>query len=117
MIANKEQAGTPTCAALILWTSHGWLYRMGERSEGIDVVDTLDWSIIPAENLVAACQGAANGGGSVLLYASSAVKGKTLLRALEVGVDGVILRTDSVAEVCCSRRKSMRTEIQRKTGE
>lgn len=60
------------------------------------VVDGRDWSIIPAENLVATCQGR---GGSALLYAATAEDARTLLTALEVGVDGVVLRTDSVAEV------------------
>ena len=60
------------------------------------IVDARDWSIIPAENLVAICQGQ---GRRVVLYASTAEDAKTLLAALEVGVDGVVLRTDSLDEV------------------
>jgi 3-dehydroquinate synthase class II len=60
------------------------------------VVDSTGWSIIPAENLVAAFQGTAT---NVLLWATTASEARTLLGALERGVDGVVLKTDSVQEV------------------
>lgn len=68
---------------------------------GTIVVDATDWSIIPAENLVAAAQ--AGGGSSrlqLLMVASTAADARTLLGALEKGVDGVVLATDDVAQVC-----------------
>lgn len=67
---------------------------------GIIVVDATDWSIIPAENLVAAAQaGSGSSGLQLLMVASTAADAQTLFGALEKGVDGVVLATDDVAQV------------------
>eukprot|EP00892_Ulva_mutabilis_P012579 jgi/Ulvmu1/9694/UM055_0032.1 len=64
------------------------------------VVDTTDWSIIPAENLVAAAQaGTGNGGLQLLMLASNAFDAVTLFGALEKGVDGVVMASDDVGQV------------------
>ena len=93
--------------------------QAGAPGAPIDIVDATDWSIIPAENLVASCQAHA-GSAPVLVYAATAADARTLLTALEVGVDGVVLRTDDLAEVrlppapslmlaaadlCCAQRR------------
>lgn len=54
-------------------------------------------AVIPAENLVAAFQQQPL---QVLVYADSYQNGRVLLEALETGVDGVVLRTADVKEVC-----------------
>ena len=59
------------------------------------VVDATEWSIIPAENVIAA----AGAHSEVLFYADTAADVHTLLQALEAGVHGVVLRTDSPVEV------------------
>lgn len=62
--------------------------------------------IIPAENLVAAYQ--ANPGAALLAVAPDCAAGRVMLEALEAGTDGVLLQTDSPAEVrgqvlhCCT---------------
>ena len=53
--------------------------------------------IIPAENLVAAYQ--ANPGATLLAAAPDCAAGRVMLEALEAGTDGVLLQTDSPAEV------------------
>lgn len=53
--------------------------------------------IIPAENLVAVYQ--QNGGATLLAATPDAASGRVMLEALEVGTDGVLLCTDSPAEV------------------
>ncbi|EFN55575.1 hypothetical protein CHLNCDRAFT_23378 [Chlorella variabilis] len=53
--------------------------------------------IIPAENLVAAYQ--RNSGATLLAAAPDCAASRVMLEALEAGTDGVLLRTDSPAEV------------------
>ncbi|KAL4423284.1 hypothetical protein ABPG77_004553 [Micractinium sp. CCAP 211/92] len=65
--------------------------------EGFVVMDAEDWQIIPAENLVAAYQH--NPRATLLAAARDAASGRVMLEALEAGTDGVLLRTDSPAEV------------------
>ena len=57
--------------------------------------------VIPAENLVAARQAATAGPCPLQLFAtaSCAAEARLMLEALEVGVDGVLLRGDSAEEV------------------
>ena len=50
----------------------------------------------PAENLVAACQGKP---ARLLGVARTSTDARVLLEALEVGMDGVVLRTDNSMEV------------------
>ena len=61
--------------------------------------------IIPAENLVAAFQG--NSRATLLAAAPDCAASRVMLEALEAGTDGVLLQTDSPAEVrdaavCCA---------------
>jgi 3-dehydroquinate synthase class II len=60
------------------------------------LVEASDWTIIPAENLVAASQ---NRSGKLFGIASDAAAARVLLEALEVGVDGVVLAPSNPAEV------------------
>lgn len=60
------------------------------------IVDASDWKIIPLENIIAKLQGR---GTKIYAYASSAQEVRTLLNVLQLGVDGVILETDSIASV------------------
>ncbi|KAL4858177.1 3-dehydroquinate synthase [Chlorella vulgaris] len=75
--------------------------RAAEREaatvQGVVVMDASDWQIIPAENLVAAYAG--NTGATLLAAAPDCASGRTMLEALEAGTDGVLLQTDSPAEV------------------
>ncbi|KAL4436765.1 hypothetical protein ABPG75_003904 [Micractinium tetrahymenae] len=66
-------------------------------AEGYVVMDASDWQVIPAENLVAAYQH--NPRATLLAAAPDAASSRVMLEALEAGTDGVLLRTDSPAEV------------------
>jgi hypothetical protein len=62
--------------------------------------------IIPAENLVAAYQH--NTGATLLAAAADCAGGRVMLEALQAGAAGVLLRTDSPAEVSgwvCARTR------------
>lgn len=63
---------------------------------GYTVTDSTDWQIIPAENLVAAFQALP---GTLLAVAADATACRVMLEALEVGTDGVVLATESPADV------------------
>lgn len=100
-----------------------WHGRAGEccsHPKHAAVVESLNASpapppvqIIPAENLVAAYQ--ANPGAALLAVAPDCAAGRVMLEALEAGTDGVLLQTDSPAEVrgqvlhCCTE-SALRTE-------
>ncbi len=60
------------------------------------VVDANDWKIIPLENIIAKLHKSKT---KVYTTASSSKEVKTMFSVLELGVDGVILSTDSEAEV------------------
>ncbi|MBU7004066.1 MAG: 3-dehydroquinate synthase II [Theionarchaea archaeon] len=60
------------------------------------VVDCQDWTVIPLENLVAACQ---KTGCQLMATVSSAEDAETALGVLERGVDGVVLQTRDVEQV------------------
>jgi 3-dehydroquinate synthase class II len=60
-------------------------------------VDATDWSIIPAENLVAT-KAAVAADLEIVMAARSAADTAALLGALEAGVDGVLLATDNANE-------------------
>lgn len=60
------------------------------------VVDASDWKIIPLENIIAKLHKSST---KVYTTASSSKEVKTMFSVLELGVDGVILSTDSEEEV------------------
>lgn len=64
-------------------------------------VETTDWKIIPLENIIAELHGA-----KTKVYATAAELGevKMLFSVLELGVDGVLLKTDQIEDV----RKAMK---------
>jgi len=59
-------------------------------------VETSDWKIIPLENIIAELHGA-----KTKVYTTAAELGevKMLFSVLELGVDGVVLKTDNIEEV------------------
>ena len=66
------------------------------ETEDVVVMDATDWMVIPAENLVASF---ASAPAKVLAYATNAADARLMLEALEIGTDGVVLRTDDWEEV------------------
>ena len=54
-----------------------------------------DWKIIPLENLIAACKGKAK----LIAVVGSAEETRLALQTMEIGVDGVLLQTQSASEV------------------
>ena len=58
------------------------------------------WSIIPAENIIAAInQGRESSSPCLLMVVDSAEEGRLMLEALQIGVDGIVLRTACEQEV------------------
>ena len=74
--------------------------REASEANGVVVMEAADgaWSIIPAENLVAAFAGNANAG-TLMASVSDATEARVMLEALETGVDGVVLRTNDPSDV------------------
>ncbi len=63
--------------------------------EDLVVLDAQDWKIIPAENMIASYQPTRT---RLLAVVSTSMEAKVLLETLEVGTDGVVLRTPSPSE-------------------
>lgn len=60
--------------------------------QGLVIVETPDWTIIPLENIIAA-------GGKVMAVVRNAEEALTAVQTLEHGVEGVVLATDSPTEI------------------
>ncbi len=65
------------------------------------VVRTADWKIIPLENLIAVFQGS---GTRLLAEVRTAAEAKLFFETMEVGVDGILLRSSSPRDVAAVRR-------------
>ena len=66
------------------------------------IVDALDWKIIPLENIIAKLQ---KSGTKIYAMANNASEVRTMFSILELGVDGVILRTNDIREVERSKKQ------------
>ena len=66
------------------------------------IVEASDWKIIPLENIIAKLQKSRT---KVFATAKSSQEVATLFAVLELGVDGVILSTDSIEEVDRARQQ------------
>lgn len=66
------------------------------RADEYVLVSTTDWKVIPLENLVAAFQ---SGTAKLLAEIATAAEAGLFLDTLEIGVHGVVLRTDDPAEI------------------
>jgi len=80
--------------------------------KGLDylVINCPDWKIIPLENLIAKARGKA----VILAQATSLDEARVALETLEIGVDGIILKPSSVAEVeaASSLLKGVKTRLE-----
>ncbi|MCP4762676.1 MAG: 3-dehydroquinate synthase II [archaeon] len=79
------------------------------------IVKALDWTVIPFENLIAELSTE-----DILLYADvdSTEEAKLLLKTLEIGVDGIILRPSSANEILDLKKATGgSTKIELKTAE
>jgi 3-dehydroquinate synthase II len=65
---------------------------------GVDyiIIKTLDWRVIPLENLIAKAHG---GKSKLIAEVATAQDAKVVLEALELGTDGVLLRTSNPNEL------------------
>ena len=77
------------------------IVQAAEAGSRIVVVETSDWKIIPLENIIAKLH---KFGTRVYATAKNVNEMRTLFGVLELGVDGVILATNSVDEVNESRK-------------
>jgi 3-dehydroquinate synthase II len=72
------------------------IHRASERGAEFVIVDAPDWKIIPLENIIARLHDSKT---KVFATAKNSQEVATLFSVLELGVDGVILSTDSEEEV------------------
>ena len=70
--------------------------NISERGANFVIIDVEDWKIIPLENIIAALQKTNT---EIFAIAKSVDEVKTLFSVLELGVDGVIIETDSEDEI------------------
>jgi 3-dehydroquinate synthase II len=82
--------------------------RASESGAEIVIVDASNWKIIPLENIIAKLH---NSKTKVFATAKSSHEVATLFAVLELGVDGVILSTDSEDEVYKARQQLTTTRI------
>ena len=76
--------------------------RASQAGAEFVIVDTLNWKIIPLENIIAKLHKSKT---KVFATAKSSKEVETLFAVLELGVDGVILSTDSQDEVDKARQE------------
>ena len=64
---------------------------------GVDfvIINCLDWRVIPLENLIAKGRGKS----TLIAEVNTAEDAKVVLEALELGTDGVLLKTSNLAEL------------------
>jgi 3-dehydroquinate synthase II len=82
--------------------------RAAENGAELVIVDAPNWKIIPLENIIAKLH---NSKTKVFAAAKSSQEVVTLFSVLELGVDGVILSTDSEEEVEKARRELRSTKF------
>ena len=78
------------------------------------IIDLDDWRIIPLENAIASLQ---NTGTEIFAVAKSIEEVETLFTVLELGVDGVIMSTNSEEEIVRARNIIKKTSFQIKIAE
>ncbi|KAG0586061.1 hypothetical protein KC19_2G060800 [Ceratodon purpureus] len=74
------------------------------------VINDLDWQIIPPEDVVAAFQGRRT---NLFATATTASDAQVYLEALEVGMDGVVLHTENIAEIGALRDYLAKKKIEK----
>ncbi len=78
------------------------------------IIDLDDWRIIPLENVIASLQ---NTGTEIFAVAKSIEEVETLFTVLELGVDGVLMSTNSEEEVVRARNIVKKSSFQIKIAE
>ena len=69
--------------------------RAAELQVDFIIISTLDWRVIPLENLIAKAHG---GKSKLIAEVATAEDAKVVLEALELGTDGVLLKTSNADE-------------------
>ena len=78
------------------------------------IIDLDDWRIIPLENVIASLQ---NTGTEIFAVAKSIEEVETLFTVLELGVDGVLMSTNSEEEIVRARNIIKKSSFQIKIAE
>jgi len=78
------------------------------------IIDLDDWRIIPLENVIASLQ---NTGTEIFAVAKSIEEVETLFTVLELGVDGVLMSTNSEEEIARARKIIRKSLFQIKIAE
>ncbi len=96
-MASLRGEGRPVCVKATVQKREDEERALRAVEAGADflLVACPDWKVIPMENLIAKVRGKAK----LLAEVSSAAEARVALETLELGVDGILLKTQSISEV------------------
>jgi len=96
-VAELKKEGKKTAYRVIIKGKEDENSAAKAADLGVDyvVIDCLDWRVIPLENLIARGRGKS----TLLAEVTTAEDAKIVLEALELGTDGVVLKTADVTEL------------------
>ncbi len=101
-VKRVKEVGTPTCARFYVRERSDEMAVVKTAEVGVDyiIVSCPDWKVIPLENLIAKIHGRSR----LLAEVSSSQEAKLALETLELGADGVVLKTSDPKEVLATER-------------
>jgi 3-dehydroquinate synthase II len=96
-IETLKSLKKPLCLRLMVKDRGGEAKAVEAADRGVDSIIILcpDWKVIPIENLIAETRGKTK----LLAEVSNSKEAEVALEALELGVDGVVLKTDNPKEI------------------
>jgi 3-dehydroquinate synthase II len=96
-VADLKKEGKKTAYRVIIKGKEDENNAAKAADLGVDyvIIDCLDWRVIPLENLIAKGRGKS----TLLAEVTTAEDAKIVLEALELGTDGVVLKTADMAEL------------------
>jgi len=107
-LAKAKAAGKPVAVRVVVKSAEDVKESIRAANFSVDyiIVHCLDWKVIPLENLIANAKGKSK----LLAEASSFEEAKLALEILELGVDGVVLKTfnpDELAKAAYMVKKQL----------
>lgn len=118
MINQIERLKTqkkPLCLRILIKDRRDEAKAVEAAERGVDyiIVVCQDWKIIPLENLIAKTRGKTK----ILAEVSNSKEAKIALEVLELGVNGVVLKTENPKEIELTSRVIKSNEFLSKTGD
>ena len=114
-IERLKSQQKPLCLRLLVKDRGGEAKAVEAAERGVDYIIVVcpDWKIIPLENLIAKTRGKTK----LLAEVSNSKEAKVALETLELGVDGVVLKTENPKEIESTSRVLKNVEAVSKVGE